>query len=276
MKKRPQLKTLEKIARDIRIEIVTMLHCAGSGHTGGSLSLVEILVSLYFYKFKCEPDKPLCDTRDIFILSKGHGCPALYSVLAHMNFFDKKELCTLRQTGTRLQGHPQRGLPGIEVSSGSLGQGLSIANGFALGSRLNKDSRNIYCVMGDGELDEGQVWEAALTSAHHKLDKVCAIVDFNKFQIDGPIKEVKNLEPLGKKWLAFGWNVIEVNGHKITELMDAYDKAEKVKGRPTIILAHTVKGKGVSFFENQNKYHGVAPTKEELEKAIKELTKEGN
>jgi len=272
MAKRPQIKTLEAIARDVRIEIVKMLACAGSGHTGGSLSIVELLVGLYFYKFSCDPKRPLCDTRDIFILSKGHACPALYAVLARMNFFNKEELCTLRKIGTRLQGHPQLGLPGLEISSGSLGQGLSIANGFALGARLNKNrKRSVYCLMGDGELDEGQVWEAALTSAHYKLDSVCGIIDYNKFQIDGRIEEVKALEPLKKKWQAFNWEVLEIDGHDITQVMDAYDKRETVKGRPTIILAHTIKGKGVSFFENQNQYHGVAPTKEELGRALKEL-----
>ena len=271
MTKKPDIKKLEKIAREIRVEILKMLTCAGSGHTGGSLSMVDLLVGLYFYKFRCDPEKPLCDTRDIFILSKGHGCPALYAVLAHMNFFKKEELCTLRKLGTRLQGHPQRGLPGVEVSSGSLGQGLSIANGCALGARLNKDKKKVYCLMGDGELDEGQIWEAALTSAHYKLDSVCGIVDNNGFQIDGRTEEVKALEPLKEKWKAFNWEVIEIDGHNLKEITAAYDKAETIKGKPTIILAHTVKGKGVSFLENQNKYHGVAPTKVELEQAIKEL-----
>lgn len=271
MNKRPDIKTLKKIARDIRIEILKMLTCAGSGHTGGSLSMVELLVGLYFYKFKCDPKKPSCRTRDIFILSKGHACPALYAVLAHMNFFKKEELCTLRKAGTRLQGHPQLGLPGIEISSGSLGQGLSIANGFALAARLNKDPKTIYCLMGDGELDEGQIWEAVLTGNHYKLDNICGIVDYNKFQIDGRVEEIKALEPLKDKWKAFGWEVAEIDGHNFTEIMDAYDKRESVKGRPFVILAHTIKGKGVSFLENQNRYHGVAPTKEELERALKEL-----
>lgn len=274
MAKQPDIKELKKISRDIRIEIVKMLASAGSGHTGGSLSMVEILVGLYFYKFKCDPTKPLCNTRDIFVLSKGHGCPALYAVLARMNFFSKEELSTLRKVGTRLQGHPQMGLPGIEISSGSLGQGLSIANGFCLGARLNKDPKRIYCLMGDGELDEGQVWEAALTSAHYKLDNLCAIVDYNKFQIDGRVEDVKGLEPLNAKWKAFGWEVFEIDGHNVKEVMDAYDKAEKIKGKPSMVLAHTVKGKGVSFFENKNKYHGVAPNKDELEKAIRELETE--
>ena len=274
MAKQPNINELKKIAQEIRIEIVKMLNCAGSGHTGGSLSMVELLVGLYFYKFKCDPSKPLCNTRDIFILSKGHGCPALYAVLARMNFFSKEELCTLRKVGTRLQGHPQRGLPGIEISSGSLGQGLSIANGFALGARLNKGSKRIYCLMGDGELDEGQVWEAALTSAHYKLANVCGIIDYNKFQIDGRVEDIKGLEPLKAKWQAFGWEVFEIDGHNVKEVTEAYDKAEKIKDKPSMILAHTVKGKGVSFFENKNKYHGVAPSKEELEKAIKELEME--
>jgi len=272
MAKQTDVNELKRIAKETRIDIVKMLNCAGSGHTGGSLSMVELLVGLYFYKFKCDPDKPLCNTRDIFVLSKGHGCPALYAVLARMKFFSKDELCTLRKVGTRLQGHPQRGLPGVEISSGSLGQGLSIANGFALAARLNKDAiRRVYCLMGDGELDEGQVWEAALTSAHYKLDNVCGIIDYNKFQIDGMIKDVKGLEPLKAKWQAFGWEVFEIDGHDVEEVIAAYDKAEKIKGKPSMVLAHTVKGKGVSFFENKNKYHGIAPNKEELEKAIKEI-----
>jgi len=272
MSERIDIKKLQNIAKDVRIEILKMLTCAGSGHTGGSLSIVELLVGLYFYKFRCDPNRPLCHTRDIFVLSKGHACPALYAVLAHMEFFKKTELCTLRKVGTRLQGHPQKGLPGIEISSGSLGQGLSIANGFALASRLDKDTKRIYCIMGDGELDEGQIWEAVLTSAHYKLDSVCGIVDYNKFQIDGRIEEIKGLEPLREKWQAFGWKVLAIDGHNLREVIDAYDKAETIKGRPTVILAHTVKGKGVSFFENQNRYHGVAPDKEELDMAIKELT----
>ena len=271
MNKQPDVSELKKISKEIRIEIVKMLNCAGSGHTGGSLSMVELLVGLYFYKFRCEPTKPLCNTRDIFILSKGHGCPALYAALAHMNFFGKEELCTLRKLGTRLQGHPQRGLPGVEISSGSLGQGLSIANGFALGARLNNDPKRVYCLMGDGELDEGQVWEAALTSAHYKLDNVCGIIDYNKYQIDGKVADVKGLEPLKLKWQAFGWEVLEIDGHSVKEVVGAYDKAETVKGKPSMVLAHTVKGKGVSFFENKNKYHGTTPNKEELERAIKEL-----
>ncbi len=274
MTKRPEEKELKKISKEIRIEILKMLSCAGSGHTGGSLSMVELLVGLYFYKFKCDPARPLCDTRDIFVLSKGHGCPALYAVLAHMNFFDKKELRTLRKLGTKLQGHPQKGLPGIEVSSGSLGQGLSIANGYALAGRLNNDPRRVYCLMGDGELNEGQIWEAIVTSVHYKLDNLCGIVDWNKFQIDGRTEDVKNMNPLEDKWRAFGWETIEIKGHDIKEVMDAYDKAETIKGKPTVILANTVKGKGVSFFENQNKYHGIAPSPEELERAVNEL--EGN
>jgi transketolase len=271
MAKRLDIKTLEKIAKEIRIEVLKMLTAAGSGHTGGSLSIVELLVGLYFYKFRCDPKRPLCDTRDIFVLSKGHGCPALYAVLAHMNFFDKKELGTLRKLGTRLQGHPQKGLPGIEASSGSLGQGLSIANGYALAAKLDRDEKHIYCLMGDGELDEGQIWEAALTSSHYKLDNVCGIIDYNKFQIDGRIEEVKGLEPLKEKWRSFGWQALEIDGHNLKEVMGAYDEAGTIKGKPAVIIANTVKGKGVSFFENQNQYHGMAPTKEELERALKEL-----
>jgi transketolase len=271
MTKQPDIKKLKEIARDVRIEILKMLTCAGSGHTGGSLSMADLLVGLYFYKFRCDPEQPLCKTRDIFILSKGHGCPALYSVLAHMNFFKKEELCTLRKTGTRLQGHPQKGLPGVEISSGSLGQGLSISNGYALAARLDNDKKRVYCLMGDGELDEGQVWEAVLTAAHYKLDNVCAIIDNNKFQIDGRTEEIKNLEPLKDKWRAFNWEVLEIDGHDMGQIVAAYDKAEDIKGKPTVIIAHTVKGKGISFLENQNKYHGIAPSEEEMEKALKEL-----
>jgi len=235
------------------------------------MSIVEILLALYYYKLKCDPKKPDWDGRDRFLLSKGHACPALYAVLAHKGYFPVENLWTLRKLGSKLQGHPQKGLAGIEISSGSLGQGLSIANGIALASRLDGKNIRVYCLMGDGETNEGQVWEAVMTTAHYELDNVCAIVDFNKLQIDGFCCDVKDMGPYSHKWKDFGWNVIEVDGHDLNQLMDAYDKASETKGKPTVIIAHTVKGKGVSFAENKAEWHGIAPKKEEYEQAVKEL-----
>jgi len=273
MNKQPDVQKLKEIARNVRIDILKMLTAAGSGHTGGSLSSVEILVSLYFYKLRHKPQDPSWPGRDRFILSKGHICPALYTVLAYAGYFPKEELLTLRKFGSRLQGHSKKDSPaGIEVSSGSLGQGLSLANGMALAMRLDKKDARIYCLMGDGETHEGQVWEAAMTSNHYKLDNLCAIVDFNKFCIDGRIEEVMSLEPYADKWRSFGFNVIEVSdGHDLKQLMDAYDKAENCKGKPSIIIAHTIKGKGVSFTENKCEWHGVTPNKDQLKKALEEL-----
>jgi transketolase len=265
---------LRKKAVQLRKDILKMLAGAGSGHTGGSLSLVEILISLYYYKLKHDPKRPDLKGRDRLLLSKGHGCPALYAVLADRGYFPREELWTLRKLGTRLQGHPQLGLPGVEISSGSLGQGLSIANGMALSMRLDKSPGRIYCIMGDGETNEGQVWEAAMTSAHYKLDNVCAIIDFNKLQIDGFCCEVMDMGPYLHKWVDFGWNAIETDGHDIKKMMDALDAAEKTRGKPTVIVAHTIKGKGVSFVENKAGWHGVAPKKEEYEKAVAELDAE--
>lgn len=272
--KRPEITELKKTAIGIRKDILTMLSEAGSGHTGGSLSIVEILVALYYYKLRIDPKEPLFQLRDRFILSKGHACPALYVVLANRGFFPKEELKTLRKFGSRLQGHPQKGLPGVEISSGSLGQGLSIANGIALSAKSDGLSTREYCLMGDGEMNEGQVWEAAMTAAHYKLDNVCAIVDCNKLQIDGPCCDVKNMGEVDKKWDAFGWNVINADGHSVESIMDALDAAEKVKGKPSVIICCTVKGKGVSFIENKVEWHGIAPKKDELEKALAELDEE--
>ena len=270
-KPRPDIRQLKKKALQVRKDILTMLEKAESGHTGGSLSLVEILLSLYHYKVRHNPKALDWPDRDKVILSKGHGCPALYAVLADCGYFPREELWTLRRLGSRLQGHPQIGLPGIEISSGSLGQGLSIANGMAFANKIDGKGSKIYCIMGDGETNEGQIWEAAMTAAHYKLDNVCGIVDFNKMQIDGFCCDVKNLEPYAKKWQDFGWHAIEVDGHDLERLMDALDETDEVKYKPQIIIAHTVKGKGVSFIENQVKWHGIAPKKEELEKALKEL-----
>ena len=269
--KRPDVVELQKKAIEIRKDIVKMLTLAGSGHTGGSLSAVDILVSLYFYALRDDPKRPEWRERDRFLLSKGHGCPALYAVLAHKGYFPKDELWTLRKLGSLLQGHPQMGLPGIEISSGSLGQGLSIANGIALASRLERLDIRVYCLLGDGETNEGQIWEAVMTGAHYKLDNVCAIIDFNRLQIDGFCCEVKDMGPYIHKWKDFGWNALECDGHDFAQLMSSFDSARATKARPTVILAHTIKGKGVSFIENKVEWHGIAPKKEECEKAIKEL-----
>lgn len=269
--KRPNILELEKKAVEIRKDVLKMLMIARSGHTGGSLSIVEILIALYYYKLKNDPSNPGWKERDRFLLSKGHACPALYAVLAHKGYFSKDLLWTLRRLGSLLQGHPQVGLSGLEISSGSLGQGLSIADGIALASRMDRLNIKVYCLMGDGETNEGQVWEAAMTAAHYKLDNVCGIIDYNKLQIDGFCCEIKDPGAYKHKWQAFGWNTIEVDGHDIKGLMDAFDEAEGVKGRPTMIIAHTIKGKGVSFIENKVEWHGIAPKKDEYERAILEL-----
>lgn len=268
---RPDIKELKKKAVEIRKDILKALTLAGSGHTGGSLSIVEILIALYYYALKNDPGNPKWKERDLFLLSKGHGCPALYAVLADKGYFSKDDLWGLRKLGSLLQGHPQLGLPGIEISSGSLGQGLSIANGMALAARLDKLPTRVYCLLGDGETNEGQVWEAAMTASHYRLDNVCAIIDFNKLQIDGFCCDVKDMGAYIDKWKNFGWYTIETDGHDIEKLMDAFDKARTVKLMPVVIIAHTIKGKGVSFVENKVEWHGIAPKKEEYERAIKEL-----
>ncbi|MFH1593386.1 MAG: transketolase [Candidatus Omnitrophota bacterium] len=269
--KQSNITELKKKAVELRRDILIMLEKAGSGHTGGSLSLVEILVALYYYRIKHDPKRPDWPGRDKVVLSKGHGCPALYAILAECGYFPKEELCTLRKLGSRLQGHPQIGLPGVETSSGSLGQGLSIANGMAFADRMDGRLAKVYCIMGDGETNEGQIWEAAMTASHYGLNNVCGIIDFNKMQIDGFCCDVKGLEPYARKWQDFGWHSIEVDGHDIEQLIKAIDEADSIKDKPQAIIAHTVKGKGISFMENQVKWHGISPKKEELEKALKEL-----
>lgn len=266
------LTELKNIAREIRIDILKMLNKAKSGHTGGSLSAVEILVSLYYVIMKHNPEIPDWNERDRFVLSKGHGAPVLYAVLAHCGYFPRDELWTLRRLGSKLQGHPKaRSVPGIEVSTGSLGQGLSIANGIALGLRLNKIDSRVYVLLGDGEIQEGMVWEAAMAASHYSIDNLCAVVDNNGFQIDGAVQKVMNVYPIADKFASFGWETFEVNGHDFEELLSAFNEAKKVKGKPSVIVARTVKGKGVSFMEGKYEYHGVAPTDEELARALKEL-----
>lgn len=263
---------LKEIARELRIDILKMLHKARSGHTGGSLSCIDILTSLYFSKMRYKKEDPAWPERDRFILSKGHAAPALYAVLARIGHCPNDDLMTLRQVGSRLQGHPDcKSIAGIEVSTGSLGQGLSMANGIALGMKLDNSQARVYCLLGDGECQEGQVWEAAMTASHYRLDNLCAIVDNNGLQIDGAVKDVKGIEPLTEKWRAFGWNVISADGHDFDSLLPALDRAEGTKDKPTVIVASTVKGKGVSIFEGKAKYHGVPPSDEELAVALKEL-----
>lgn len=263
---------LKEKARVLRIEILKMLTEAGSGHTGGSLSAADIVTVLYFYKMRHNPKDPKWRERDRFILSKGHAAPVLYAALALSGYFEKTLLTTLRKLGSPLQGHPcSKKLPGVEISTGSLGQGLSVANGIALGLRLDRLSSRVYCLLGDGEIQEGQIWEAAMTATHYRLDNLCAIIDNNGLQIDGRCSDVMGIEPIVQKWEAFGWYVIDIDGHNIDAIINALDEAESVKGRPTIVVARTIKGKGVCFFEGKVEYHGIAPTQEELKSALREL-----
>lgn len=273
MTSREKIRELEAVAIKLRKHVIEMTCAAASGHPGGSLSAADIITVLYFFKMRFDPKKPAWPERDRFVMSKGHAAPILYAALAEAGYFPVSYLKTLRQIGSSLQGHVDMlSLPGIEMSTGSLGQGLSAANGMALANRLDKRGSRVYCLMGDGECQEGQIWEAAMTSAHYKLDNLTAIIDHNKYQIDGPVAEIKNLAPLPEKWQAFGWNVLTCDGHKIEAIVAALEKAEKTKGRPTMIIADTIKGKGVSFMEaNPLDFHGKAPTEEERDKALEEL-----
>ncbi len=266
------LDDLQAMAKTLRRHIIEMTASAASGHPGGSLSSVEILTALYFRVLRYRPEDLEWPDRDRFILSKGHAAPLLYSVLAEVGLVSTEELCTLRKIDSRLQGHPDKTCtPGLETTSGSLGQGLSFGIGAALAARLDSRGYRVYVLLGDGECDEGQVWEAAMAAAHFKLDNLVAIVDHNGLQIDGWNRDVMNLEPLADKWRAFGWKVIEIDGHDFPQVLAAFEQAGQVKGQPTMIIARTVKGKGVSFMENQADFHGKAPTREEAERALKEL-----
>ena len=263
---------IEAATRRIRRHIITMLAAAGSGHPGGSLSAVEILCALYLRILRHNAQDPAWPDRDRFILSKGHGVPALYAVLAECGYLPVEELATLRKVNTRLQGHPLAGSPpGVEMSAGSLGQGLSYSIGQALAARLDGRDYRVYCLLGDGELDEGQVWEAAMAAAHYSLDNLTAIVDRNRIQNDDFCENVMRTEPLPDKWQAFGWQVQEVDGHDLSQVIEALEKARDVRGRPSVVIAHTVKGKGVSFMENNPEWHGKAPTPEQAERALAEL-----
>lgn len=266
------LNELKSTACTIRKDIVTMLTESASGHPGGSLSAADILTALYFGEMNIDPKNPKMEDRDRFVLSKGHGAPVLYATLAEKGFFDKKELMTLRKINSNLQGHPNMNdTPGVDMSTGSLGQGLSAANGMALAGKLDGKDYRVYAYLGDGELQEGQVWEAAMTSAHYKLDNLTAFVDFNGLQIDGNTKDVMNVNPIADKFEAFGWHVISIDGHSFEEIFKAIDEAKNTKDKPTMIVAKTIKGKGVSFMENQAGWHGSAPSKEQCNIALNEL-----
>lgn len=262
----------QEIARQIRIDIIKMLAEAKSGHPGGSLSAVEILTVLYFHKMNIDPANPAWPDRDRFVLSKGHAAPVYYAALAERGFFPRKELLKLRQTGHFLQGHPDmKRVPGVDMSTGSLGHGISAAAGMALAAKIDKKPYRVYCLLGDGEIAEGLVWEAAMASAHYELDNLLAVLDHNGLQIDGTNQEVMDSAPLPDKWRAFGWNVLQADGHDIKELTEALELAENLRGKPTIIIAETVKGKGVSFMENQADWHGAAPNLEQARIALAEL-----
>lgn len=270
--KTADINSLKEKAFHIRKEILEVLNRAGSGHPGGSLSAVEIFSSLYFYKMNHRPQDPQWEDRDRLIISKGHCSPVAYVTLAHAGYFPKEELWRLRKFGSYLQGHVDFRTPGIEFNTGSLGHGLAVANGIALAAKMLKKDFKVYCLLGDGEIQEGSVWEAAMTAPHYKLNNVCAIIDYNKVQENGPTNQIKNLEPLSSKWNSFGWHTVEVDGHDFKELIRTLDEADNFKDQPTMIIAHTIKGKGVAFMEGQAGWHGKAPNEEQLKKALEQLT----
>ena len=263
---------LKKKAVDIRLGVIEAVYNGKSGHPGGALSASDILACLYFSELNINPKKPKDPNRDRFVLSKGHSCPALYAAMAMRGYFDKKELKNFRHLGSLTQGHPDmKTMKGIDMSAGSLGQGFSVACGMALAAKLNGKDYRTYVMIGDGESQEGQVWEATMFAAHYKLDNLCLIVDNNGLQIDGRVKDVMNTMPYPSKYRAFGWNVISIDGHDIEQIIDAFEKARSTKGKPTVIVAKTVKGKGVSFMENQAGWHGKAPNEEQYNQAKSEL-----
>jgi len=267
------LESLKGITRNIRKDIIKMLTESGSGHPGGSLSAVEIMTTLYFNEMNVDPKNPKDPNRDRFVLSKGHAAPVLYSVLAEKGYFNKEELMGLRKIGAMLQGHPNMTyIPGVDMSTGSLGQGISAAVGMALAGKLDKKDYRVYVLLGDGELEEGQVWEASMSAAHYKLDNLTAFVDYNGLQIDGDVEEVMNPNPIADKFVAFGWNVIYLeDGHDLVEIKNAIEEGKKVKDNPTMIVCKTIKGKGVSFMENEAGWHGSTPNKEQCEQALSEI-----
>ena len=267
-----EIQELEKKARKVREDIIEEVYMAKSGHPGGSLSVADILTALYFKVMNIDPKNPNKEDRDRFVLSKGHCSPALYSCLANRGFFPVEDLKTFRNINSYLQGHPDKNkVPGVDMTTGSLGQGLSCANGMAIAGKMNKKDYRVYCVLGDGEIEEGQIWEAALAANKYKLDNLCVIVDNNNLQIDGTIEEVMSSYPIDEKFRSFGFEVIKIDGHDIEEIIKAFEVAKNVKGKPTCIIAKTIKGKGISYMENQVGWHGKAPNDEQYEQAIKEM-----
>ena len=265
-------KGLNEIANVIRKDIVSMICKSKSGHPGGSLSAVEILTALYFDQMNIDPTNPKMEDRDRFVLSKGHAAPALYATLSERGYFDKEELNHLRQIGSMLQGHPDmKKIPGVEMSTGSLGQGFSVACGMAMAAKLDNAPWNVYALLGDGEVQEGIIWEAAMSAAHYKLDNMIAFLDYNGLQIDGDVESVMNINPIEDKFKTFGWNVITIDGHDFEQIFAALDMAKDTVDKPTMIIAKTIKGKGVSFMENQASWHGSAPSEEQLQQALSEL-----
>jgi transketolase len=267
-----KIEDLQNKAMLMRRLVLQMIYQAGSGHPGGSLSSADIVTALYFSVLNVDPARPDWPERDRFVLSKGHACPILYAALALRGFFPMEELWTLRKLGSRLQGHPDRlKTPGVDATTGSLGQGISIALGMALGAKLNGAKYKVYALLGDGEQQEGQMWEAAMAGAHYSADNLIAIIDNNGMQIDGSNEEIMSIDPLPDKWRSFGWRVLTLNGHDMAEILQAFEEAKETKGQPTVLIARTVKGKGVSFMENRSEWHSGAPTEEQYEKAMEEL-----
>lgn len=265
-------KELQTIACEIRQDIISMVHASQSGHPGGSLSSADILTALYFKEMNVDPSNPKWEDRDRFVLSKGHASPVLYATLARKGYFPREELMNFRKISTILQGHPEmKNIPGVDMSTGSLGQGLAAANGMAMAAKIDKKDYRVYSVVGDGESQEGMIWEAAMFAAHYELDNLTVFLDKNGLQIDGKNIDVMNVEPLDEKFKAFGWNVIEIDGHNMDEIIAALDEAKTVKEKPTIIIAKTVKGKGVCFMENKAEWHGTAPNDDQTEEALTKL-----
>lgn len=265
-------KELSIIATNIRKDIITEVYANKSGHPGGSLSIADVLTYLYFEEMNVDPKNPSCPARDRFVLSKGHCAPGLYAALAEKGYFPKEDLTGFRKFGSYLQGHPSiKDTPGVDMSSGSLGQGISVACGMAKSAKIFGDTYRVYTIIGDGEMEEGQVWEAAMFAAHYKLDNLCALLDLNGLQIDGKIADVMSPYPVREKFESFGWHVIEIDGHDLDQIEAAYQQARQTKGMPTMIVSHSVKGKGVSYMENQASWHGAAPNEEQYQQAMAEL-----
>ncbi|MBP3495256.1 MAG: transketolase [Clostridia bacterium] len=268
---------LQRVATDIRLGAVEAVYSAKSGHPGGALSSADIMACLYFSELNVNPQNPQDPKRDRFVLSKGHSCPALYAALALKGYFDRSELKRFRHVGSFAQGHPDmKSMKGVDMSAGSLGQGFSVACGMALAAKMDGKDYRTYAIIGDGESQEGQIWEATMFAAHYNLDNLCLIIDNNGLQIDGKVKDVMNTMPYASKFKAFGWNVISIDGHNIEEILNAFDEAKRAKGKPTVIIAKTIKGKGVSFMENQAGWHGKAPNEEQYNIALSELTEYKN